>query len=174
MRETILVATVGLILTSTASAQSITWDYDRLTDFSRMKTYTWAAGTELEDQLNHKRIIAAVDAQLAAHGLARVESAGTGPDLLVAYHATFDRNVRINAYSTGFAYRFVGSRSTTANVEEILKGTLIVDLIDARTKTIVWRGIASKEIDVRADPAKRDRNINRAAEKLFNRYPPAK
>jgi hypothetical protein len=59
-----------------------------------------------------------------------------------------------------------------ARTEEILTGTLAVDLVDSRTNTIVWRGIASKEIDVKAEPGKRERNINRAAERLFKHYPP--
>jgi hypothetical protein len=58
--------------------------------------------------------------------------------------------------------------------EEILIGTLVVDVVNAKTKTIVWRGTATKEVDVNASPEKRDRNINRAAEKLFKSYPPAK
>ena len=58
--------------------------------------------------------------------------------------------------------------------EEILIGTLAVDMVDARTKTIVWRGMASKEVDVKASPERRERNINKAAQKLFDNYPPSK
>jgi hypothetical protein len=49
-----------------------------------------------------------------------------------------------------------------------------VDLVDARAKTIVWRGTATKEVDVKADPQNRDRNITRAAEKIFKNYLPVK
>jgi hypothetical protein len=58
--------------------------------------------------------------------------------------------------------------------EQILTGTLVVDVIDARTGNIVWRATASKQVDTNADPAKRDRNIRRAAERLFKNYPPVK
>jgi hypothetical protein len=51
-------------------------------------------------------------------------------------------------------------------------GTLIVDLVDARTGTIVWRGTITKEINPKAKPEQRDKTINRAAEKLFKNYPP--
>jgi hypothetical protein len=51
---------------------------------------------------------------------------------------------------------------------------LIVDVISARTKTIVWRGTATKEINANANPEQRDKNINRAAAKLFKNYPPVK
>jgi hypothetical protein len=55
---------------------------------------------------------------------------------------------------------------------EIVTGTLIVDLVDARTKTIVWRGTAEKDINPNATPDQRDKNINRATDKLFKNYPP--
>jgi hypothetical protein len=47
-------------------------------------------------------------------------------------------------------------------------------MVDAQSKTIVWRGAASKEVDVNAKPEKRDKNITRTAEKLLNNYPPTK
>ena len=46
--------------------------------------------------------------------------------------------------------------------------------MDASTKAIIWRGMASKDIDVKAKPEKREKNINRTAEKLFKNYPPEK
>jgi hypothetical protein len=116
----------------------------------------------------------AVDAQLAAKGLSKVE-AGANPDALVAYHASFDKDLQISGFSSGFGgYRFGASRSGTATVDEILIGTIAVDMVDAKTKTIVWRGTASKEVDVKASPEKREKNINKGAEKLFKNYPPGK
>jgi hypothetical protein len=168
-----LIGTAGVMLMSTtALAQNITYDFDKDADFSRLKTYTWVRGTNLNDELNHKRIVSAVDAQLASKGLSKV-TAGSNPDVLVAYHATFNRDLQINGFSSGWGgYRFGPNRSGSARVEQILIGTLAVDLVDARTKTIVWRGIASKEVDVKASPEKREKNINKAAEKLFKNYPP--
>jgi len=128
----------------------------------------------LNDELNHKRIVNAVDAQLAAKGFTKVEP-GANPDVLVAYHATFNKNLQINGFSSGWgSYRFGGNRSGTARVDELLIGTLVVDMVDAKTKTIVWRGTATKEVDVKASPEKREKNINKAAEKLFKNYPPEK
>jgi hypothetical protein len=181
MRIATMLGALGVALMSTSvSAQSVTYDYDRSTDFSRFRTYTWVPGTLLDDEFNHKRIMAAVDAQLAAKGLLKVETAESA-DVLVAYHASFDRDLQINASSNDFGgwggwggYRFGSNRSGTARVQEVLSGTLIVDMVDARSQTIVWRGIASKEIDVKADPAKRDKNMNKAAEKLFKHYPPTR
>jgi hypothetical protein len=172
MRISTCLTTAVLALGSVTFAQSVTYDFDRATDFARFRTYAWVRGTTLPDELNHARIVGAVDAQLAAKGLAKVQTP-TGADLLVAYHASFDRDLQINGFSSGWGgYRFPGSRSGVARAEEILVGTLAVDVVDARSRTIVWRGIASKDVDVKASPEKRQKNIDRTAEKLFRNYPP--
>ena len=169
---TVMTVAAVAMLSAGVAAQSISYDFDKGANFSNFKTYAWVRGTPLDDELNHKRIVHAVDAQLAAKGLA-MAAEGAAPDVLVAYHATFDKNLQINGFSSGFGgYRFGGMRSGTASVDEILVGTLAVDIVDATSKTIVWRGQATKEIDVKANPEKRDKNINKAAEKLFKNYPP--
>lgn len=152
-------------------AQSVTYDFDRTANFSKLRTYSWVRGTNLNDELNHNRIIRAVDAQLTARGFSKVDAA-SNPDVLVAYHASFDKNLEINASGFG-GYRFAGPRSGTARVEEVVVGTLAIDLVDAHTKNIVWRGMATKELDAKANPEKKEKNINKAAEKIFRNYPPA-
>ena len=162
---TACLALLGTIL----SAQSVTFDFDRSANFTRFKTYAWVRGTNLEDQLNHQRIVRAVDGQLAARGFSQVEATGN-PDVLVAYHASFDKNLQINAFGSGPR---IGFRSGTATVDEIVVGTLAIDMLDGRTREIVWRGIASKELDAKASPEKKEKGINKAAEKIFKNYPPA-
>jgi hypothetical protein len=175
MRISPFVTTVTLMMIGTiVFAQSVTYDYDKAANFSTFKTYAWVRGTNLADELNHKRITNAVDAQLRSRGLTRVETSAN-PDMLVAYHASFDTDLQITGFSSGWGgYRFAGNRSGSARAEEILIGTLVVDMVDAKTKTIVWRGMGSKELDVKASPEKRDKNIDKAAAKLFKNYPPAK
>jgi hypothetical protein len=107
------------------------------------------------------------DAQLSARGFAKVEAAA-GPDVLVSDHASFDKNLQINAFGSGPR---IGMRSGTATVEEIVVGTLAIDVMDAQTKNIVWRGTASGELDAKASPEKKEKNINKAAEKIFKKYP---
>jgi hypothetical protein len=175
MRIAMLLGSALLVLLGgTASAQDVTYDYDKATDFAKLKTYAWVRGTNLTDEFNHNRIMDAVDAQLASKGYHKVE-ASANPDVLVAYHAVFDRDVQISGFSTGWAgYRFGANRSGSARVEQIVVGTLVIDLVNPKTRTIVWRGIARKDVDVKASPEKREKNINKAAEKLFKNYPPKK
>src|SRR5262245_12647471 len=172
MRIATFATTVCLALVGTiVGAQRVTYDFDKAANFTSFKTYTWVRGTNVNDELNHKRIMRAIDAQLTARGFSQVE-ATENPDVLVAYHASFDRDLEINASGSG-GYRLAGSRSATARVEEIVVGTLAIDMMDAQTKNIVWRGIAMKELDDKASPDKKEKNINKAAEKIFKNYPPA-
>lgn len=175
MRIATFMTTVSLMLFGTiAIAQNVTYDFDHSANFSRFRTYAWVNGSSVADELNHRRIVSAIELQLASKGFARVATSAS-PDVLVAYHASFDKNLEINGFSTGWGgFRWGGSRTGTARVDEILIGTLAVDMVDAKTKTIVWRAMASKEIDVKASPEKRDRNITRAVEKLFKNYPAGK
>jgi len=168
-------STACLVLMGTiALAQNVTYDFDRGTKFIAFKTYAWVQGPIQIDRFDHARVVNAVNTQLTSKGLVHVE-AGAKPDLLVAYHATFDRDAQLTGFSSGWGpYRFPASGSGVVRAEKILTGTLIVDLVDSRTQNIVWRGTASKEIDTNADPGKRDRNINRAAERLFKNYPPVR
>ena len=173
MRIATFAAAVGVMLLGTIGfAQSTTYDFDRNADFSRFKTYAWARGTELTDELNHVRVVRAIEGQLATKGLARAEG-GTRPDVLVAYHASFDRNLQINGNSSGWSGpRFGGLRSGTATTQEIVTGTIVVDIRDASSNSVVWRGAASSDVDPGAKPEQREKKINKAAQKLFKNYPP--
>lgn len=173
MRSATFAAVVSLVLLGTTTlAQSVTYDFDRAADFSKFKSYAWTRGTELVDQLNHLRVVRSIENQLAAKGLTRMETTANA-DLFVSYHVSVDRNLRIDAYSSGWGGPFLGGmRSGRAITQEVLAGTLVVDLVAANTERIVWRGVASAELDPSANPERRDKHMNKAAQKLFKNYPP--
>lgn len=173
MRMTaMLTAAFGLFVAAQAGAQSVTYDFDKSASFGAFKTYSWAKGTPVADSFNHERIVSALDAQLAAKGLVKAAE-GQAADVVVAYHAMFDENVQITGFASGWGgFGFGGTRSGSARAEKILVGTLVVDVVDPKTKSIAWRGVATKEIDPKAKPEKRDKEIQRVAGKLFKNYPP--
>lgn len=171
-RTTFAALVATLALATAAFAQTISFDFDKSVNFAGYRTYAWAQGTNVPDALVHQRVVNAVDAQMAMKGLRRVQGDVT-PDVLVAYHAAFDKTLQITGFGSGWGgYRFAGSRTASARAEEIVVGTMIVDIVDTTTRTIVWRGTATKDVDMNAKPEKRDRNISRTAEKLFKNYPP--
>ena len=161
------------LLGTIALAQGVTHDYDRAANFSNYKTYAWTRGTELSDQLNHARVVRAIDAVLVAKGLARVEPSAN-PDVLVAYHASFDRDLEITGSIHGFGPfgGLDGDRFGSARARPVLVGTLVVDISDARTRAIVWRSVGSSDIRPTDKPEDRDKKITKATEKMFKNYPP--
>jgi Domain of unknown function (DUF4136) len=172
MRPMTLAASALTLLGTMALAQSVNFDYDRTANFSAYKNYAWTRGTELPDELNHARIVRSIDARLLQKGLARVEP-GDRPDVLVAYHTSFDKNFRIDGFSTGWGPLGLGpDRSGSATVQPILVGTLVVDIIDAGTRALVWRAMASGDINPNDKPEQRDKKMTRTTERMFRNYPP--
>ena len=113
-----------------------------------------------------------VDEQLVKKGLSRVDST---PDAFVTYHGgTSDETVvDTDFYGYGYGPGWYGGEAPAGSASAVAKfqsGTLIVDLWDARTKRLVWRGIAT---DIRSDdPAVNAEKVRVAVEELFARYPP--
>jgi Domain of unknown function (DUF4136) len=172
MRPMTLAASAFTLLGTMVLSQSVNFDYDRTASFSEYRRYAWTRGTELPDELNHPRIVRSIDARLMEKGLARVEP-GDSPDVLVAYHASFDKNLRIDAFSSGWGPFGLGpDRSGSARVQDILVGTLVVDITDARRRALVWRGMASGDIKPSDKPDQRDKKLAKATEKMFRNYPP--
>jgi hypothetical protein len=160
-------AVAVVCLGTVALAQQVSVDFDRSADFKKFKTFAWTTGTPVRDDLNHKRIIRAVEEQLTIKGMAK---AASDPDVLVAYHASVDRDLQITGIGSGPFYG--AGRSMSARAQEVVVGTLVVDLIDASTRAIVWRGTTASDLNPAASAERRDKNMTKAAAKLFKNYPP--
>jgi hypothetical protein len=177
LHRTVGLALAALALPAIAAAQKTTYDFDKTAPFAQYKTYSMKAGTETGNPLIDKRIVASIEAQMAAKGFVKSEAA---PDVFVVYHVAFDEQKDISSYSSGPMYGGYGwgwgggwgSTTTDVRVREILVGTLAIDIVDAQKKEMAWRGLGTKEIDTNAKPEKRDSNIAKAVEKIFKNYPP--
>jgi hypothetical protein len=76
--------------------------------------------------LNDERIVKAIESQLAAKGLKKVEP-GINPDLEVAYHAAVGEETQLNTmdtggwgYEPGWGYGWDGGGMSTTTVHKIL------------------------------------------------------
>jgi hypothetical protein len=59
-----------------------------------------------------------------------------------------------------------------AETSTIFMGTLVVQMYDPVRKQLVWRGDATKAIELSKDPDKNYKNLRKATAKLFTSYPP--
>ena len=159
---------LGLSLATVALA-GVSVDYDKSVDFSRYGTYAWLEGTPAQNPLVQKRIVAAIEREIEAKGLAK---ATDEPDLLLATHAAATSERRIDVDDYDYYRRGPGWGTTTMSVRDIAVGTLMVDLIDADSKDLVWRSIATQTISGNLDADKIDKRINKMTAKMFKKFPP--
>jgi hypothetical protein len=175
----ITAALVVLLAPALLLAQKVSYDYNKAATFTAFKTYAHKDGTKVGQPLIDQRIVTAIEAELAAKGLTKAES---NPDLFVVYHIAFDKEKDISTYSSGYGGGYGpygwgwgggwGGGMTTTQVRDILIGTLVIDLADAKAGQLAWRGMGVKEVDTQAKPEKRDKSIANAVKKIFKNYPP--
>ncbi len=163
----------ALLSASVLFAQQVQYDYDRSANFSAYQTYQWVdySRVDVGDQLLNNDIRRAVDEQLAGKGLRRVESGG---DLLVGYKTSITQEKQFDAFGSGFGGRWWGGgfADIQGSTSTIDVGTLVVGIFDPATRKLVWRGAASKTLDLKTDPDKNYRTLQKAMAKLFKNYPP--
>ena len=164
-----LIAVTGLLCFGTlAMAQDVHFDYDRSANFSAYKTYQWvdSRGGAAPNQLMDQNIKRAIDAQLVLKGLQRVDSGG---DLQIAYQAAIDQEKQFDGWGSG--PRWWGTTRVTSSTIDI--GKLVVDFFDPAKKQLVWRGSASKTLDIKKNRDKNYQNLQKAMAKLFKSFPPS-
>jgi hypothetical protein len=59
----------------------------------------------------------------------------------------------------------------TATESTINTGTLVVDMYDPAAKKLVWQGRATKTLDPGAKEDKRQKDLDKATEKLLKNFP---
>jgi len=160
---------IALLFVTASFAQQVKTDYDRTTDFSHYKTYSWEK-VQTQDPLWVDRIKEAVNAALTAKGLTPVESGGDVA--IVAVEMTKNQHT-LNTFYDGFGggWRWGGGfGNATTTVDNYKVGTLVVDLFDANSKKVIWRGSASDTLSDKSD--KNIKNLDKGVQKMFDHFPP--
>jgi hypothetical protein len=149
-------------------ASDVKTDYDRSANFNQYKTYSWGK-VQTQDALLVDRIKSAVDAALTAKGWTQVASGGDVP--LMATEITQNQQI-LNTYydSFGRGRRLGGFGNATTTTENYQVGSLVVDMFDAQTKKLIWRGSSSDTLSSKAD--KNIKNLDKGVEKMFKHFPP--
>jgi hypothetical protein len=164
-----------LILAACVFAQDVTYNFDQSVDFSKYKTYKWVPlkGAEPLDDLTDKQLKAALDAEFAKKGLSKTD--GDNADLYIGYQTAINQEKQYTSYDTSWGYgrRWGGGSGTTrGQTSTIHIGGLVLDIYDAGNHELIWRGTASKALDPKAKPDRRQKNIDKAVAKLLKKYPP--
>jgi hypothetical protein len=184
MNKLLSFSVVWLLLgAGSALGQDVRYNFDKNTDFSKLRTYKWVTikdAAQVND-ITDKQIIAAVDAELAAKGLTKVGD--DSANLYIGYQAAVGQEKQFTSYSSDWGYGggwyrggwyggMGGMSTTTGQTSTIYVGQLAVDMYDSANKDLVWRGVASKTLSPKAKPDKQEKNLKKAVAKLLKNYPP--
>src|SRR5712672_930418 len=171
LRSTAVCTLFFVALLGSAFAQKVQTDFDHQANFSQYKTYSWQTIKD-PNSLWDARIKNAVDAQLAAKGWTQVDSGG---DVAIVAIKTTQTQRSLQTFYDGFGggwrWRgFGGMGEATTTEQDYKQGTLVVDMYDAKTKRLIWRGSAEDTLSDKA--AKNEKNLDKGVAKMFKKFPP--
>jgi hypothetical protein len=112
----------------------------------------------------------AVERGLAARGLTLVPT-GVTPDLLVHYHAHISERIDVGRVDAAFG-SCAGGEDCAPEVTVYEAGTLVIDLVDAESNQVIWRGWAQDAVeDELEDPDAMETTIEEAVARMLARLP---
>ena len=166
------------------SGVQVSQDYDPATNFKSMHAYRWESDTQektgdlrIDNPLRDTRIRAAVARQLSDKGFVQTEDGNA--TFLVRYQFTLRQKIESDGAGGGIGFG-VGSYGrhggvaigTGNNIREYDEGTLTIDIVDAASPNLLWRGIGTQRYREYNDPEKTSRDINTLVETILVQFPP--
>lgn len=163
------IAAVCTVLAAACSSVNVNTDYDENYDFSNLDDYAWAeisGEVQQADQLTLRRVMDATDRVLASKGFSKTDPGRAS--FLVAIQTGAQEQVQYTTYGGG--WRMGGMATTTAQTYE--EGMVILDIVDAKKKQLIWRGSAEGTVDPGATTDEKIENVNEAVAKILADFPP--
>lgn len=157
-------------------------DYDRAQDFSRYATYAWMSDdpvispkgeTSQVSPLNRRRIVAAIESELAEKGMRKIEDRDAA-DFVVAYTVGARDKIDVQSYPAAYhgswrwGWPYFGNE---VDVHAYTEGTLAIDIFDGKTRQPVWHGRAQKRITAQ-DIEDAAGQIRAATSMILSEFPP--
>jgi len=175
---------LGLILAAGCAGRQITTDYSPAASFGQYKTFALVAPPDTAaEQLLDQRVRSAVQAQLDGKGLALADREDA--DLYVGYGVVDKTHTNIYSYDNGWGWgggrwgwryhRFgiAWPMYVQRRIDTYTDGTVVVNVVDAKTKQVVWEGEVNDVLSLPVDnPVSATKQIDGAVAKLFAKYPP--
>lgn len=178
-----------------AAAQKTSYDFRQNSDLTRPRTFAFKilpavrpdarqTAATYDSPFIDEHTNVAIAAQLAQHGWTRNDEK---PDVYVVTRRTFWKEYTTYGpywgpyyspagwwgpypYGWGAGWTTWGGDSVYA-VEEI-RGALTVDLEDAATGRLMWRGVEEKHVHHRSTPSSRARHVDDQVQDIFKKFPP--
>jgi uncharacterized protein DUF4136 len=178
MRRFAMAAALCLV-SATAFAQDVSTDYDKSANFGAIKTFSLKIGTSWGNPLGEKRVTDEIQQTLTEKGWTATDPEKA--DAIVVLHGATEKQHELNTfYSGGGMYGGYGWRgwggagmgmgTAHTTTTEYTVGTLVVDIFDAKSKQLLFRGTAQDELSDK--PEKNKKKLAKASDKMFKDFPP--
>lgn len=176
-----------LLLLNGCSTMQVNVDYDQTVTFDNLQSYAWVPGTPEKsnnpkldsDTLLHDRIQGAINSWLSVHGYQQKPLQQA--DFLVAYRVIVEDKTSVTVlndyygYPMGWRYGYYRPYGTQRTyVYDYQQGTIIIDIVDPKTRKLMRRGSASDEVREKTTPEKRQQKITEAVDAILKNFPPGK
>jgi Domain of unknown function (DUF4136) len=174
-----LAVMTGGCATTPGSDVDVTFDYDTAANFDALKSYSWMppAGNAASDELLVKRIKNSLDTQLQAKGRAPAEA---NPDFLIGMQlsgkTTYGGSTGVGV-SVGIPVGRAGRVSVGGGKSQAIEkkeGQLVLDFVDAKSKSLLWRATASGAVNPGQTPEQQQQRINGVIAEMLSQFPPGK
>ena len=159
---------------------SVDHEADPEADFAAYETWDWMPAESLRvnvktrDPMVEQRIRNAIETQLRAKGLRKVDSGE--PDVLIGYLLVLEDGVDSQSMyersDPDWRYRTYGPETITTRTQAYTIGTLVIDVFEVEKKALVWRGAAEGQTRQDQDAAKQEARINEAVRMILAEFRP--
>ena len=179
MKKSIMLVLMLCISVAGYAAPAVNYDYDTAADFAALKTFDWmpATGNAAGDELLVKKIRNTVDAQLQAKGC---NKATENPDFLIGMELS-GKTITGGSTGVGVSVGIPVGRAGRISVgggkskaKEKKEGTLVMDFVDAKTKSLVWRATFTDAVNPSATPEQKQQKIDSVIAEMLAQFPPKK
>ncbi|CAM4154216.1 DUF4136 domain-containing protein [Corallococcus exiguus] len=179
----VLPVLVGLGLASCAGVDVNTnYDPAAVQRINQFHTYAWLThpqqtkDTRINNDITNSQVTGAVDQDLQARGYQKVD-ASANPDFLIGWQGAIDKRLSADTVDNYWGYPwdpFWGSYygPSQTYVREYDVGTLILDVVDAKEKKLVWRGTAQSDIGESPSAQTKSGKIEKGVNKMLKDFPP--
>ena len=178
MKHTVPALIVLLALAaSPAAAQKVYVDYDSYADFSQYKTFAWVDTNTTSLKMDYPEVDSMIKNNIEYYLVKGGMSEDLeNPDVFVTYHGTTSTQTQFMTSTYGYAYGagwtwggYWGPRVVSGSMKtEFRKGTMMIDIWDAKKKEALFRGTIVK---IHADdPMKAIKNIDDGIDKIVKKY----
>ncbi len=171
-----------LFIFSSCVSVRVVADYDRAVDFNAYSSYafykTGIDKAQISD-LDKKRILRAIESEMGNKGFVKSEN----PDLLVSIFTKERERVDVyNNFGWGWGWgpgwgfwnpwMWGGAGWGGSNVSTRTEGSLYIDLIDAKSKELVWQGKGVGTLNNIRNIDKKVERIQEFVAAILEKYPP--